>query len=135
MCASFSYRCFSLIFSSFPVSVAGDGVVDGGADVRLELSNDLGHQVAVGRGGWPGTAVVDLDEALLFLPGLHVAVDVVGRVLDGDEGPLGVDVSVLAFHLGPVTSLLLRDVSLLLVVGHLVRVGVLWVVLCKIRVV
>ena len=63
----------------------------------------------------------ELHSVLLHLPLLVVAVRA-GGVGDGDQGSGGVDVVVLALHVGPVPALLMGDVGLGLVISHLVAV-------------
>ena len=63
----------------------------------------------------------ELHSVLLHLPVLVVAVRA-GGVGDGDQGSGGVDVVVLALHVGPVPALLVGDVGLGLVISHLVAV-------------
>ena len=63
----------------------------------------------------------ELHSVLLHLPLLVVAVRA-GGVGDGDQGSGGVDVVVLALHVGPVSALLMGDVGLGLVISHLVSV-------------
>ena len=111
----------------------GAGSEDGGGGAVGDGSGGSGGPALAdggGRHGLGGGAGADGDEALLDLALLGVAVGA-GGVGDLDEGAVGVDVGVGAGDLVAVAVLLLGDVGLLELVGHLVAEVVLGVGLKK----